>query len=55
MRKRRVRKAAVDKLAFTDILKCPKEKLEKKNLRVTQHWRLVRGRKEKNRKKLILD
>ena len=55
MCKRRVRKAEVNKLSFTDILKYFKEKLENKNLWVTRNWRLVQERKEHNRKKHIMD
>ena len=54
MRKRRVWKAEVNKLAFTNIWKFSKEKLEKKNLWFTLHRRLVQERKYQNRKKRII-
>lgn len=59
MGKRRVqvRKAKVNALAFTDVMKCAKDKLAKRNLKVNRHRRLVREEKEQRtgRKKRVLD
>jgi len=54
-RKVRVRKAKVNALAFTDVIKCAKDKLAKRNLTVSRHRRLIREDKERNRKKRVLD
>jgi hypothetical protein len=50
-RKVRVRKAKVNALAFTDVIKCAKDKLANRNLTVSRHRRLIREDKERNRKK----
>jgi hypothetical protein len=54
-RKVRVRKTKVNALAFTDVMKCAKDKLAKRNLKVTRHRKLVRLEKDQLRKKRVLD
>ena len=54
-RRIRVRKTKVNALAFTDVMKCAKDKLAKRNLKVTRHRRLIREEKEQRRKKRVLD
>ena len=49
-----MQKATINKLVFTDVFKCAKDKLEKKNRKVNRYRRLVRERKEQSKNKRIL-
>ena len=50
-----MQKATINKLVFTDVFKCAKDKLEKNNRKVNRHRRLVRERKEQSKNKRILE
>ena len=50
-----MQKSKINKLAFTNVFECTKEKLQKMNMSVTRHQRLVCEQKDQKRRKLVLD
>ena len=51
----KVLKSKINNIAFTNVLRCFKEKFKKNDLKVTHHCRLVCQEKEKRRKNRVLE